>query len=251
MPIPAIGAQLYIFRNTFDLESKAELETVLRSLASAGYETIEGFLGKAADYRDLLEKYNLRYAGAHCVLPELDDAERAADYVARMQGADICSSGLIRWNERTAADYHAAIERLNEKGRYFRSRGIFLHYHNHDFEFEKVNGETTGMDLLLAGLDFSSVSLCFDTGWAWRAGLDPADFLKKHREKIGVVHLRDFRGTESVELGAGDISLDAMLAVLPDLPNLRQVIVEQDPTAAEPAQRMKTSRDYLRNRFGI
>ena len=251
MPLPAIGTQLYIFRNTFDMESKTDLDAVLQSVSAAGYETIEGFLGELTDYSDLLEKYNLRYAGAHCVLFELDDQKRAADYVTRMQGADICCSGLVRWNDRTAADYHEAIERLNEKGRYFRSRGIFLHYHNHDFEFEKVDGETTGMDLLLAGLDFSRIRLCFDAGWAWRAGLDPADFLKAHQEKIGVVHLRDFRGTESVELGAGEIPLDSLFAVLPDLSNLRQVIVEQDPTVPEPMHSMEASRKFLRQKFGL
>ncbi len=244
--MPAIGAQLYIFQKAFDLEDRAALRNVLQGLATAGYAEIEGFLGAKNDYRDLLAEYNLRYAGAHCVLSELEDVQSAADYVKRMDGSDICCSGLIQWHERSADDYRAAIELLNAKGRVLRSQGIYLHYHNHDFEFERVDGDQTGMDLLLAGLDSGAVNLCLDTGWVWRAGLDPAAFLHSHREKIGVVHLRDFKGDDSVPLGAGDMDIKPILDALPPLPNLRRVIVEQDPTETNSMDCMTQSRGYLR-----
>ena len=226
----SVGAQLYIFTKAFDLEDRVALEPVLGGLSEAGYAEIEGFLGGRNDYRELLDAANLRYAGAHCVLAELaerDDLQSAAEYVKRMGGDYLCVSGLIRWHERTASDYEAAIAWLNGAGRVLQALGVALYYHNHDFEFDNLddaNGDHSGMDLLLAKLDFSAVKLCFDTGWAWwawRAGRNPAAFLHAQKDKIGVVHLRDFLGVESTELGAGKMDIPAILDALPRFPYLR------------------------------
>ena len=58
-------------------------------------------------------------------------------------------------------------------GKQFRDEGIHLHYHNHDFEFLKVDGNKTGMDILMEGLDFRVVDLCVDVAWVMRGGDDP------------------------------------------------------------------------------
>lgn len=84
--------------------------------------------------------------------------------------------------------------------RYLREHGVRLYYHNHDFEFDRVDGVLTGMDLLCVGLDPDAIELCVDAGWVWWAGVDPAESLRSQRERIGLVHLRDFAGPKSLPL---------------------------------------------------
>ena len=167
-----------------------------------------------------------------------------------MGARHICCSGPLQWNARTADDYRRTAAFLNAKGQRLREHGIQLHYHNHDFEFEKVEGEQTAMDLLLTKLDPNAVTLCFDAGWTERAGESAIEFLHRHSTRVVILHRRDFRGAQSVPLGKGDLDLAAQVALLPSLPNLEYLVVEQDPSAA-PLADLEESRTYLRNTFGL
>ena len=238
-----VGAQLYIFREKHNLAT--EIRPILALLSESGYVSIEGFYREEQDFRASLDCHGLTYAAAHLVTAELNEPNRVADYVRLMGGQDVCVSGPLQWNERTADDWRKTADILNHSAEVLQAQGVRLNYHNHDFEFAQVEGELTAMDLLLETLDFNRVKLCLDAGWLWRMEQDPAAFLKTHSEKIGVLHLRDFKGTQSVSLGEGDIDQRPILAVIPDLPHLRHIIVEQDPDAENPGLAMQLSRRYL------
>ncbi len=244
-----IGAQMYIFRDKFDLDR--DLHSILDSLARDGYGAVEGSPGHRTRYKTELDQRALRYAAPHVVLADLKDVSGIIEYSQAMGGQDVCSSGLLQWNERSAADYRASASVLNERGRQLREADIHLHYHNHDFEFEAVNGSTSGMDILLHELDFDVVDLCLDVGWVWRAGLDPVQWMQQHRDKIGYLHLRDFAGEESVALGQGSMDLKPIVTTIDALPNVRWIVVEQDPTSPDPLRSMSESRAYLREQLGF
>jgi sugar phosphate isomerase/epimerase len=247
--MPTLGAQLYIFRDKLDLDR--DLATILDSLSRDGYGAVEGSPGHLTRYKAELEKRSLLYAAPHVVLSDLNDLSTIVEYSQAMGSHDVCSSGLLQWNERSPAGYRDSAHALNERGKRLRESGIHLHYHNHDFEFAPVDGPNTGMDILLNELDFNAVDLCLDVGWVWRAGLDPADWMQQHRERIGYLHLRDFVGQESVVLGQGSIDLKRIIEGISTLPDCRWIVVEQDPTSPDPLRSMSESRAYLREQFRL
>jgi sugar phosphate isomerase/epimerase len=248
MPAPSlsIGAQLYIFSQL----PAPDLDALFAGLADAGYAYVEGYPLASPYGREMLERHGMSYRATHAGPRALEPLEPAVHTLTALGGTDFCASGPLDWNRRSAADIRAVIPFLNEKGTELRRRGIRLHYHNHDFEFERMDGVATGMDLLLGGLDPDAVTLCVDIGWVWRMGIDPADFLRRRRDRIGFLHLRDFKGVESVPLGKGDINLRPVIDLLPDLPHLRGVVVEQDPPS-DPLGDMIESRQYLRRTFSL
>ena len=243
-----LAAQLWIFSETPDWDAQAA--DALRGLAAAGYEAVEGLYGKAPHDRETIREAGIAYGAAHLTPQNLEPLEPLLAFLTAMGANHVCSSGPLQWHGRTADDYRKTAEFLNETGRRLREEGIRLHYHNHEFEFEKVDGKRTGMDLLLAELDPNLVTLCFDAGWAERAGQNAADFLREHAARIEFLHLRDFRGPQSVPLGQGEIDLEAQIALLPILSNLKYLVVEQDPSE-NPLEDMQTSRRYLRETFGL
>jgi sugar phosphate isomerase/epimerase len=245
MPLE-VGAQLYIFSGL----PSPDLDSLFAGLSGAGYVYVEGYPLASPYDRGMLERHGLSYRATHAGPRALEPLEPAIQTLTDLGGTDFCASGPLDWLRRTIDDFRALIPFLNEKGDALRRRGIHLHYHNHDFEFERLEDEATGMDLLLDGLDPRTVTLCVDIGWVWRVGIDPAEFLQQHRDRVGFIHLRDFKGTESVPLGQGDIGLRPVLDVLPTLPNLRGVVVEQDPSP-DPLGDMIQSRDYLRRMFAL
>jgi sugar phosphate isomerase/epimerase len=165
----SVGAQLYIFRDKLDLDR--DLATILDSLARDGYSAVEGSPGHQTRYKAELATRGLRYAAPHVVLSDLDDLPSIIEYSDAMGSYDICSSGLLQWNQRSAADYRASAQVLNERGARLHDAGIHLHYHNHDFEFHKVDGTTTGMDILLNELDLNLVDFCLDVGLGVARGI--------------------------------------------------------------------------------
>ena len=242
-----VAAQVWIFSQMPDLGG--QIAGVLRGLSEAGYEAIEGLMGKAPHDPVTAQTAGITYAATHLTPDSLEPLEPLLDFLGRGDIRHVCSSGPTQWNARTAEDYRRTAAYLNENDR-LREHGIRLHYHNHEFEFEKTRGGGTAMDLLLSDLDPAAVTLCLDAGWAEQAGQSAAAFLAEHGPRVRLLHLRDFRGPQSVPLGQGDIDLAAQIAMLPHLPHLEYLVAEQDPSAA-PLEDMRANRHYLRDTFGL
>ena len=244
-----IGAQLWLFNQVSD---EAEMASILSRLGEAGYRSVETMFGKPPWRAADLERFGLTPYAAHLGLSTaLDPQTKLIDALGELGAKTVCVSGLIRWNERSADDYRRSAKALNTLGQMLQGDGISLHYHNHDFEFALVEGDLCGMDLLLGELDFGSVSLCFDADWAALAGAAPADFMIQNAPRIGTLYLRDFKGKESVRLGAGDIDLGAILHAAKSLPSLKAIQIEQDPGTATPVEDMAASLSYLENNFDL
>ena len=69
-------------------------------------------------------------------------------------------------------------------------------YHNHDFEFVKVDGEY-GLDIIYNTISEDLLKTQIDTCWVNVAGEDPAEYVKILGRPV--VHLKDFvmRGKEN------------------------------------------------------
>ena len=237
-----IGAQLWLFHTVLD---ECEMDGILSRLGEAGYDCVETVFGKPPSSREILDRVGMACYATHFALSSKTEVGEIVDYCHRMGAKVACVSGLLEWNERTADDYRRSVEALNSLGRQLRDQGISLQYHNHDFEFDRFEDGGTMMDFLVSNFDPKEVSLCFDAGWAAKAGHDPVEFMLRHWEIIQTLHLRDFKGATSVPLGQGDLDLKATLDSLPQLPALGAVMVEQDPGTPDPVGDLIQSRKYL------
>ncbi|GCE29057.1 sugar phosphate isomerase [Dictyobacter alpinus] len=240
-----MGAQLYIFSKQYQLDK--DIDFLLDGLASSGYQFVEGGPDDAEAYASKLQHYNLKLCSQHVLTSAMLDPQPLIRYMHTLGAQDITVSGPLKWFERSTQDYREAAQVLNRAGKILRAEGIYLHYHNHDFEFAPIDGGQSGMDVLLENLDFSVLDLCVDLGFVWVAGIDPVAYLQQHKERIGYIHLRDFAGKTSTELGKGDMPLPALVAQLETMPAIRYVIIEQDPIADDPQASMALSLQYLRS----
>lgn len=248
MALPPVGAQLIVFGAKYNLNTDTDL--ILDCVARAGYAGVEGAAKDYALYRKKLDERGLRFGATHTGTGALRDVAPIIEMLAILGGTDVNLSGLLTWEDRTLADYTAAIAIMNEAGQQLRDAGIHLHYHNHDFEFDKVDGNKTGMDLLLDGLNFDVVDLCVDVAWVLRGGADPATFLRAHKDRIGFLHLKDHDGKQWAELGRGQVDYRSIMAVLPELTGARWAMIEQDSSELDPCDSVTISRAYLRETFG-
>jgi len=247
MSLPSVGLQCIVLGRQYNIEDEAVLDHV----AACGYECIECTPRDPVRFKAMLDARGLRHAGMHTSPAGLVDPGALIEKAKALDCHDICSSGLMVWDKRSLADYRAAAGVLNEAGPRLRGEGIGLHYHNHEWEFDVVDGDRTGMDLLFEMLDAEAVDFCADVGWLTRAGLDPGAWLGDHAGRVGYLHLKDFDDEGWCELGEGEVDFAAVVERLPELPNVRWAMIEQDTTRIDPLESVAVSRRNLREKFAL
>jgi sugar phosphate isomerase/epimerase len=121
-------------------------------------------------------------------------------------------------------------------------------------EFRRHDGET-GYDALLRLTDPALVTMQLDCGWVSVAGLDPADYLRKHPQRFELLHMkdvhRDSAGSHStrpqfVPAGAGVVDWRNTLAAARDI-GIRYGYIEiEGDYGLAPLEGVARSYDYLR-----
>ena len=74
-----------------------------------------------------------------------------------------------------------------------KEMGMKLLYHNHDFEFLKIDGKYA-LDILYDTVSQDLLATEIDTCWVNVGGEEPAAYVEKYTGRAPVVHLKDFAG---------------------------------------------------------
>ena len=77
--------------------------------------------------------------------------------------------------------------------------GMTLLYHNHDFEFMKLDGKYA-LDILYDEVSADLLQTELDMCWVNVGGENPVEYLLKYSGRSPVVHLKDFAGDKSDDM---------------------------------------------------
>lgn len=84
------------------------------------------------------------------------------------------------------------VEEIRTIGQKVKDAGMTLLYHNHDFEFTKLEDGQYGLDYLYANVPADLLQTELDECWVKYSGVDPVEYLKKYAGRSPLVHLKDF-----------------------------------------------------------
>ncbi len=186
-----IGLQLYSVKN----EMAKDFEGTLKKVADMGYEGVEfaGLFDKTpAKIKELLAKYSLKAVSAHVPLADmLADLDKViADY--KEIGCRFIVIPYVDEKYRPGTpDYPETLKKIEEIGRRAAAEGLTLLYHNHDFEFVKIDGEY-GLDVMYSTVPADCLQTELDTCWVNVGGEEPAPYILKYKGRTPVIHLKDF-----------------------------------------------------------
>jgi sugar phosphate isomerase/epimerase len=249
MPQPRVGLQLIIYGR----RPQTDLAGVLAEVAAAKYDGFEGgLLGSREQVertRAALAPTGMAFIGGHCGLGDLKDLEglrRRLPHVKALGGRYVISSGDSSFSSLN--DYLETAKLLSQAGRVCQEEGLTLCYHNHHWEFRKLDG-TTAMHAMVGATDPEVVKLCPDVYWVHVGGEQPAEFIARYQDRCPYFHFKDGMGGDQArdfrELGRGKVDLRAALkAALACKPEW--IVVEQDTTQLDPAESNRISREYLK-----
>lgn len=190
-----IALQLYSVRT--DME--ADFEGTLKKVKELGYDGVEfaGLYGKsAAEVKKMCDEIGLVPISAHVPYGELLKGEETFKAYAEIG----CKYIVIPWigAECLAGGEKNAefIENVKKFGELAKANGMKLCYHNHDFEFQKVDGEYK-LDRLYSDVSADLLLTQLDTCWVNVGGENPSDYIRKYNGRIEIIHLKDFVGGKS------------------------------------------------------
>ncbi|HZL11705.1 MAG TPA: sugar phosphate isomerase/epimerase [Prolixibacteraceae bacterium] len=229
-----IGLQLYTVRDKIQQDLKGTLEKLAQigynSVEAAGYNVADGtFYGmEPKAFINLLNSLGMPMNSSHTVF-ELDSAEKViADAAAT--GAKYIIYPYLSDQFRTDLDgWKATAEKFNKMGEIAKKNGIQFGYHNHAFEFEKMEDQIP-YDLLLTETDPSLVTFEMDLYWVTRGGQNPLDYFKKYPGRFQLWHVKDMVKTEDMffaPVGSGRMDFASIFAEK-ESAGMKYFFVEQD-----------------------
>ena len=247
-----LGAQLYTLRE-YTSTPKLFHHAVDR-VAEMGYKYIQ-FSGENVEFEDYISA--MKRTGLKCGLTHWDDNDIINDTsrvielhdelgcdgigVGGMPGPFRSYDGYARFVER----YGKAVEEIGKAGKVFC-------YHNHWFEFERYSNGKTGMDMLLESTDPKAFKLTLDTAWAHRGGIDCADFIHRHHDRIYALHLKDYMIVNNeitlTEVLDGNMNFDSIIAACKEY-GIKWLFVEQDFVRINAFDSLKKSYDNVMGKF--
>ena len=186
-----VGLQLYTVRENME----RDFEGTLAAVAAMGYKGVEfaGLFGKsAAEVKALLAKYGLAAVSAHVPLADmLADVNAVIDTYKEIGCPYIAIPYVDEEYRPGTPDYPETLKKIEALGKAFADAGMTLMYHNHDFEFIKIDGKY-GIDIMYDTVPAQYLQTELDTCWVNVGGENPADFVTKYSGRCPVVHLKDF-----------------------------------------------------------
>ena len=244
--IDNIGVQLYSVRKEMLADAKGTLKQLskigVKQIESAGSEKGYYYGLKPKEMKDICNDLGMTLSSGHV---HLDDKwqQTMEDALTAGQQYLICSS--MPTSGQTVDNYKKTAAAFNKAGDDCQKMNIKFGYHNHDYEFEKENGQVL-YDVLLNDTNPNLVYMELDLGWVVTTGNDPLAYFKKYPGRFPLWHLKDMdlQKKQSVEFGKGGLPILEILKHSGQS-GMKYFYVEQEEYEHNAMQSLKEDMDYL------
>lgn len=255
-----IGAQLYtVYKHTKTLE---DFSKTLKKVADIGYKVVQ--VSGTCDFEPQWLKEELLKNDLKCVLTHIPPVNLQGDIKKIVDDHKIFGCNHIGIGGMPG-EMRGSIEGYNEFKKVYipiaeemRDLGAKLMYHNHWFEFDKLDGKDV-IERIFEDFPEDSIDFTLDLGWADFAGCDVIKLIDTLKDRIPIIHLKDYADMPTdrdIQFPAylrpiyeGKLDYDAYINALKKT-NCEYMLVEQDVTFDEcPFDCLKRSYDNVTKRF--
>jgi sugar phosphate isomerase/epimerase len=255
------GLQLYTVRN----DVAKNLSGTLDYIAKAGYSQIElygfdgtNFFGKTPkEFKTMFDGLNLTSPSGHYNFGPILTSGNLDLWKKTIEAANIMGNeyATIPWldaNQRGADSFPKLLELVNKAAELTKAAGMKLAYHNHDFEFKKLDNGKSFLQSLLEGTDPSMVDFELDLYWVIYANEDPLAWFNKYPGRFTMWHVKDLTTNkegkkESTQVGDGTIDFGKLFEHKKHA-GLKYAFVEQEAYTMPEEDCIKKSIAYMKKK---
>ncbi|UBM60858.1 sugar phosphate isomerase/epimerase [Marinilongibacter aquaticus] len=174
------------------------------------------------------------YAGGVIYMKTPEDIDKYFHY------AKTAGLGMI-----VGSPAHELLPQIEKK---VKETNVRLAIHNHGPE-DKVSPSPELVYSLIKNMD-PRVGMCIDTGHTFRLGLDPATELKKYKDRLLDVHIKDIdeqvANGKNVEIGRGKMNIPSIMKALKDIQYSGVLGLEYEKDGDHAAYGLSESVGYVR-----
>ncbi len=269
-----VGIQVYGLRDLLE-NTPENFKNVMQKVKEIGYDGVElaGLYVLTPEYvKSVLDEVGLIPISAH--VPFVDMMENLdkviEDYSVIGVKYLVMPYMAEEYRPVNPEGFKSFLPLLNEVGKKIHDAGMTFLYHNHDFEFVKLENGKWGYDEMFDSIPHDNLMSELDTCWCDVATGEAPEFIHKYTDRIPVVHLKDYIKKGEVKnmykligidteddgsdtgyfgfrpVGFGQMIWEPILEASIEA-NANYVIVEQDEHyETDPLECARRSREYLR-----
>jgi len=243
-----LGAQYYTIRKT--CQTIEDFDASCKKVADMGYKIIQ--LSGIGDFdadsiKKIVDKYNLQVVCTHRPAQNyLENLEKEIEFHKTL-GCKVCGLGSMPGFNAKMETIEEFVKNFKPVSEELKKHGLTFAYHNHSFEFEKIDGRYA-FDIIVEKMASDNFKFILDVYWLSYAGLNPAKFIREHKDMIPCIHLKDLKIVDNTpkyaEIGQGNIDWDDVLSACEEA-NVEFALIEQDICDGDPFDSLQISYDYL------
>lgn len=255
-----IGAQLYTINK--HLKNLEDFSASLKKVADIGYKVVQ--VSGTCEFepkwlKEELDKNDLKCVITH-IEPEdlIDNAQKVVEEHKIFGCTHIGIGGMPTEMRGSLEGYNEFKKLYLPVAEKLRDLGAKFMYHNHWFEFDKLNGKNV-IERILEDFPEDSIDFTLDLGWAAFANADVVELIDKLNGRLSIIHLKDYKDVpEGKEMPfdvylrpiyEGKLPYDDYINALKKV-NCEYALVEQDWTYDEcPFECLKRSYENVTKRF--
>lgn len=211
-----IGFQSWVVKDSL----AKDFAGTLKQISSWGYEVIEmcsppgykdygfGPLNSltASEMKKIMSDSGIKCISCHYLFSELKEhLQERIDFAGEIGFSQMVVSSFGLPKNASLDDWKRAADEMNALGERAKKSNVTLVFHNHNTEFQKLEGQII-YDVLLERLDPKLSKLQFQL-WVIIDGYKAADYFKRYPGRFVSAHLYDWSGVgeEQVPLGKGKV----------------------------------------------
>jgi len=253
-----VGLQMYTIRDAMAADTIGSLKKVsalgYKNLELAGYADRKFYGFSPSEFNKIVKDLGMDVVSSHTNVEAagvtMDNAKIMADTHAAL-GVKYCIQPWIEEVDRNIESYKRMIAGWNEVGKVMKSAGIQFGYHNHNFEFNTINGIVPYYDIFMKEMDADLITMELDLFWAKKAGQDPIAMFNKYPGRFQNLHFKDMMTNQPpfftvikddiCPVGAGVIDFKQILASK-EVAGMKYLYVEDDNQGnGKPFEALETS----------
>jgi sugar phosphate isomerase/epimerase len=253
-----VGLQLYTIRDAMGADVVGSLEKIsllgYRYVEMASYSDGKFYGYAPAEFKKMVDGLGMNVLSSHTQVEAagitLDNAKIMADAHAEL-GVKYCVQPWVEEADRNIESYKKMIGGWNEVGQIMKNVGIQFGYHNHNFEFENIDGIIPYYDIFMPEMDADLITMEIDLFWVSKAGQDPVEMFNKYPGRFQLFHMKDMHTNEAPffdvtkddisAVGAGVIDFKRILAAK-EVAGMKYLFVEDDNQGmGKPFEALETS----------
>ncbi len=233
-----ISIQLFSLRDDLERDPRA----TLTALKEMGYDGIEPYGGKSLygftpeEFIHFMNELGLKVPSAHISYETLlSDTDDTLAFHKALGCKYLAIPYMVHEKLPGGSEFDCIAENMSiicEKGKEY---GIQICYHNHEKEFEKLDGKYI-MEHLLESVPEMKAE--YDTAWISVMEQDPVEYIRAHKERCALLHLKDYYREFDIKYKRGELrpvgygvqNIPGLLDAAKEA-DVEWIVVEQDDPA--------------------